>query len=175
MRRSELRRINRRRARRKNLRAMDKYCRYRFELWFLDGNRRRLHLTFRAGKYRHQPRRVREIVKGKRYIQTREEQSKTDEFVDTIVAATFGIALGLDYDETMSMVHKKIKELNSEEWAHRCRDCPECAVIFDSKGIYGHVPDRNSETCQSCGRYKKELDEAAEKTNKKSASTEDNA
>ena len=130
MRRSEKRRIDRRRARRKNLRAMDKYCRYRFELTFLDGNRRRLHLAFRAGKYRHQLRRVREIIKGKRYIQTREEQSKMDEFVDTIVGATFGVALGLDYDETMSMVHKKIKELNSEE------------------------------------------SEAAEKTNKKSASTE---
>lgn len=116
MRRSEIRRINRRRARRKNLRAMDKYCRYRFELAFLDGNRRRLHLAFRAGKYRHQPRRVREIIKGKRYIQTREEQSKSDEFVDTIVAATFGIALGLDYDETMSMVHKKIKEIYPEEY-----------------------------------------------------------
>ena len=116
MRRSEKRRIDRRRTRRKNLRAMDKYCRYRFELTFLDGNRRRLHLTFRAGKFRHQPRRVREIIKGKRYIQTREEQSKSDEFVDTIVAATFGIALGLDYDETMSMVHKKIKEIYPEEY-----------------------------------------------------------
>lgn len=39
---------------------------------------------------------------------------------------------------------------------HRCRDCPECAVIFDSEGIHGHVPDRNSKTCQSCERYKKE-------------------
>lgn len=116
MRRSEKRRIDRRRARRKNLRAMDKYCRYRFELTFLDGNRRRLHLTFRAGKFRHQPRRVREIVKGKRYIQTREEQRKSDEFVDTLVAATFGITLGLDYDETMSMVHKKIKEIYPEEY-----------------------------------------------------------
>ena len=37
---------------------------------------------------------------------------------------------------------------------HRCRDCPECAVIFDSEGIHGHVPDRNSKTCQSCERYK---------------------
>lgn len=36
----------------------------------------------------------------------------------------------------------------------RCRDCPECAVIFDSEGIHGHVPDRNSKTCQSCERYK---------------------
>ena len=158
MRRSELRRINRRRARRKNLRAMDKYCRYRFELWFLDGNRRRLHLTFRAGKYRHQPLRGREIVKGKRYFQTREEQSKTDEFVDTIVEATYRIALGADYDETMSIVHKKFKASYPEEQAHRCRGCPECAVIFDSEGIYGHVPDRNSKTCQSCERYKEVLE-----------------
>ena len=33
---------------------------------------------------------------------------------------------------------------------HRCRGCPECAVIFDEKGIHGHVPDRNSETCRAC-------------------------
>ena len=39
---------------------------------------------------------------------------------------------------------------------HRCRDCPECAVIFDSEGIHGHVPDRNSGTCRACERYKKE-------------------
>lgn len=47
---------------------------------------------------------------------------------------------------------------NNQEQAHRCRDCPECAVIFDSEGIHGHVPDRNSKTCQSCERYK-EADE----------------
>ena len=37
---------------------------------------------------------------------------------------------------------------------HRCRDCPECAVIFDTEGIHGHVPDRNSRTCQSCEHCK---------------------
>lgn len=38
----------------------------------------------------------------------------------------------------------------AQEDPHRCRGCPECAVIFDSEGIHGHVPDRNSRTCQSC-------------------------
>ena len=38
--------------------------------------------------------------------------------------------------------------------ADMCRDCPECAVIFDGERIRGHVPDRNSKTCQSCERYK---------------------
>lgn len=37
---------------------------------------------------------------------------------------------------------------------HRCRDCPECAVLFNIEGIHGHIPDRNSKTCQSCERYK---------------------
>ena len=35
---------------------------------------------------------------------------------------------------------------------HRCRDCPECAVLFNIEGVHGHVPDRNSRTCQSCER-----------------------
>ena len=37
---------------------------------------------------------------------------------------------------------------------HRCRGCPECAVVFDSEGIHGHVPDRNSKTCRGCERNK---------------------
>lgn len=37
---------------------------------------------------------------------------------------------------------------------HRCKDCPECAVLFNIEGIHGHVPDRNSKTCQSCERCK---------------------
>ena len=45
-----------------------------------------------------------------------------------------------------------------EAWAHRCRSCPECAVIFDSEGIHGHVPDRNSNTCRACERNR-EVDE----------------
>lgn len=35
---------------------------------------------------------------------------------------------------------------------HRCQDCPECVVIFDANGIYGHVPDRNSLACKICKR-----------------------
>ena len=46
------------------------------------------------------------------------------------------------------------QQTNHEADPHRCKDCPECAVIFDSEGIHGHVPDRNSKTCQSCERYK---------------------
>ena len=37
---------------------------------------------------------------------------------------------------------------------HRCRDCPECVVLFDAEGIHGHVPDRNSPTCRGCERNK---------------------
>ena len=36
----------------------------------------------------------------------------------------------------------------------RCRDCPECMLLFDTKGIYGYVPDGNRRTCQSCERNK---------------------
>ena len=35
---------------------------------------------------------------------------------------------------------------------HRCRDCPECMVLFDTEGIHGHVPDGNSKTCRACER-----------------------
>lgn len=37
---------------------------------------------------------------------------------------------------------------------HRCRDCPECMVLFDTEGIHGHVPDGNSKTCRACKRNK---------------------
>ena len=49
---------------------------------------------------------------------------------------------------------KTEKGPQNEEQAHRCRGCPECAVVFDSEGIHGHVPDRNSRTCQSCEHCK---------------------
>ena len=42
----------------------------------------------------------------------------------------------------------------NEEQAHRCRDCPECMVRFDTEGIHGHVPDSNSKTCRACERNK---------------------
>ena len=35
---------------------------------------------------------------------------------------------------------------------HMCQDCPECVVIFDDSGIHGHLPDKNSETCNKCAR-----------------------
>lgn len=31
-----------------------------------------------------------------------------------------------------------------------CKDCPECAVLFDESGYHGCVPDSNSQTCKSC-------------------------
>jgi len=37
---------------------------------------------------------------------------------------------------------------------HRCKDCPECMVLFDTEGIHGHVPDGNSRTCRACERNK---------------------
>lgn len=37
---------------------------------------------------------------------------------------------------------------------HRCKDCPECMVLFDTEGIHGHVPDGNSKTCRACERNK---------------------
>ena len=49
---------------------------------------------------------------------------------------------------------KAEKGPQNEEQAHRCKDCPECAVVFDTEGIHGHVPDRNSETCRGCERCK---------------------
>ena len=46
----------------------------------------------------------------------------------------------------------------SEADPHRCRGCPECAVIFDSEGIHGHVPDHNSETCRGCEHCKEGIE-----------------
>ena len=52
--------------------------------------------------------------------------------------------------KAMEALRKAIEEADPD----RCQGCPECAVVFDSEGIHGHVPDRNSRTCQSCEHYK---------------------
>ena len=82
MRRSEKRRIDRRRARRKARKNHDGdtpvlKCR----MGIYEGNRRPINLMLRAGGIRHQPRRVREIVKGKRHIMTRAEKEATAKVV----------------------------------------------------------------------------------------------
>ena len=48
------------------------------------------------------------------------------------------------------IVYRKPATGTAQADSHRCRGCPECAVVFDSEGIHGHVPDGNSRTCQSC-------------------------
>lgn len=113
MRRSEKRKIARRRARHKNLKNM-KESRYHWELAFMDGNRRLIRLAFRAGKTRHQPRHVREIVHGKRTCRTRAEQDSLNRFVDIVVKATWCIALGADEDRVMNTVHHELKQLHPE-------------------------------------------------------------
>lgn len=60
----------------------------------------------------------------------------------------------IDGDAYLIVYRKPVKGMGTEADLHRCRDCPECAVIFDSEGIHGHVPDRNSRTCQSCEHCK---------------------
>lgn len=113
MRRSDKRKLVRRRFHRKNLKNM-KYSRYHWELAFMDGNRRLIRLAFRAGKTRHQPRRVREIVHGKRQCHTRAEQESINRFTDLVVKATWCIALGADEDRVMNTLHHEMKQLHPE-------------------------------------------------------------
>ena len=60
----------------------------------------------------------------------------------------------IDGDAYLIVYRKPAEGTGTQADPHRCRGCPECAVVFDSEGIHGHVPDRNSKTCQSCERYK---------------------
>lgn len=72
-------------------------------------SRARLHA--RQGSIRHQPRSVRELLKGKRHYCTREEQEKINFVVDTIIKATWILALGADYDETMNSVKERFEKI----------------------------------------------------------------
>ena len=60
----------------------------------------------------------------------------------------------IDGDAYLIVYRKPAKGTGTQADPHRCRGCPECAVVFDSEGIHGHVPDRNSRTCQSCEHCK---------------------
>jgi len=78
MRRSELRRINRRRARRKARQSHDGETNLKSWMEQTSGNRKKVNLWIRTGGIRNQPRRVRMIVKGKRRMLTRAEKEKED-------------------------------------------------------------------------------------------------
>ena len=60
----------------------------------------------------------------------------------------------IDGDAYLIVYRKPAKGTGTQADPHRCRGCPECAVVLDSEGIHGHVPDRNSKTCQSCEHCK---------------------
>lgn len=108
MKRSERRALERKRARCKALRKHLTPCS------LFDGDSRKAHLRVRAGGVRHQPRHVREILLGKRRCMTRAEQEAEKEFVNAIVEATLGLAVGLDEDLVFDHLHKKLKEIDPE-------------------------------------------------------------
>ena len=110
MRRSEKRRIDRRRARRKALR-LSKTCR----MGWTEGNRKAAHLWIRAGGIRHQPRRVREILNGKRHYMTAADAERLNEFVSSILEAALGIVVGLDEDKVMSHLHEHLEKIQQKE------------------------------------------------------------
>ena len=125
MRRSELRRINRRRARRearKNHNGDAPSLKYRMGIY--DGNRRPINLMLRAGGIRHQPRRVREIVKGKRHIMTRAEKEATAKVVASILKATFSLVLGGDEEKVMADLHADLHGEKAKPYPAEMPDDP---------------------------------------------------
>ena len=125
MRRSELRRINRRRARRK-ARQPHGGEETNLKSWMeqTSGNRKKVNLWNRAGGIRHQPRRVRMIVKGKRRMMTRAEKEKEDEFVASILKATFRLAFGEDEKDVFDDLHAELRGEKAKPYPAEMPDDP---------------------------------------------------
>lgn len=139
MRRSEKRRIDRRRARRKARKNHDgdiPALKYWMDLY--DGNRRRINLKNRAGGIRNQPRRVRAIVKGKRHIMTRAEREATDKVVASILKATFRLAFGGNEKDVFDDLHAEL---------HGEKEKPYPAEMPDDP-LPEHEPDGYCGSCR---------------------------
>ena len=125
MRRSEKRRIDRRRARRKAMKNHDGdtptlKCR----MGIYDGNRRPINLMLRAGGIRHQPRRVREIVKGKRHIMTPAEKEATAKLVGSLLKATFGLLFGRNEEDVFDDLHAELRGEKAKPYPAEMPDDP---------------------------------------------------
>ena len=124
MRRSELRRINRRRARRKARQAHDGETNLKSWMEMTSGNRKRVNLWIRTGGARHQPRRVREIVTGKRRMLTRAEKEKEDNFIASILKATFRLAFGADEKDVFDDLHAELRGEKAKPFPAEMPDDP---------------------------------------------------
>jgi len=124
MRRYEKRKIERRKARRKarephgqDYTQMKDSC----DIW--SGDMRKIRLL-KAGHMRHQPRRVREIVHGKRAMLTRAQQEATEKLVDAITKAAFRIAFGGNPDEVMDDLHEELRGEKSKPYPDEIPEDP---------------------------------------------------
>lgn len=123
MRRSEKRRIDRRRARRKARQSHDES---NMKSWMeqTSGNRKKVNLWVRTGGIRHQPRRVRMIVKGKRCMMTRAEKEAVDKLVDNIVVALLRLAFGGDEEKVMADLHADLRGEKAKPYPAEMPDDP---------------------------------------------------
>ena len=132
MRRYEKRKIERRKARRKarephgqDYTQMKDSC----DIW--SGDMRKIRLI-KSGHMRHQPRRVREIVHGKRAMLTRAQQEATEKLVEAITKAAFRIAFGGNPDEVMDDLHEELRGEKSKPYPDEIPEDP----------LPDHEPDR---------------------------------
>ena len=63
----------------------------------------------KAGHMRHQPRRVRAMVLGKRGMLTRAQQEAINTFIDSVLKATFGILHGGNPDEVLEDLKRDLR------------------------------------------------------------------
>lgn len=109
MRRSEIRKIERRKARRKARAPHGQdYTQLKDSCDIFSGDMKKISLL-KAGHMRHQPRRVRAMVLGKRGMLTRAQQEANNMFVDSILKATFGIVLGGNPEEILEDLKMELR------------------------------------------------------------------
>ena len=109
MRRSEIRKIERRKARRKARAPHGQdYTQLKDSCDIFSGDMKKISLL-KAGHMRHQPRRVRAMVLGKRGMLTRAQQEANNMFVDSILKATFGIVLGGNPEEVLEDLKRELR------------------------------------------------------------------
>ena len=124
MRRSEKRRIDRRRARRKARQSHDGETNLKSWMEQTSGNRKKVNLWIRTGGIRHQPRRVRMIVTGKRRMLTRAEKEKEDKFVAAILKATLRLALGGNEKDVFDDLHAELRGEKAKPYPAEMPDDP---------------------------------------------------
>lgn len=96
--RSERRRLMRRKAKRKALHNHQEQTNLGFWNELFCGNNRHINLILRQGSIRHQPKAVRQIVLGKRLMQTAEEKKEEEEYFVNLSKRIFHSVTESDMD-----------------------------------------------------------------------------